>query len=538
MTGEPWQEPVAALPETTGENGSAISTGAKPRRTEFIGAFVSVAEAFPNIVFGVIAASIGLGDKPWGIAVIAAIALAGMGIGMLASYTGWRRRTYTVGDTDIRVESGILSRSARSVPYERIQDVGLEQKFLPRLFGLVAVSFDTGAGGKDDLKLAYLREEEGERLRELVRARKEDGQGASLAGLNNSRESGSSQVHGGETAHELFAMSPRRIVTFGLFEFSLAVVAVVAGVAQQFEPFLPFDLWNLDWWQQQLSGPGQWLAGLGPLAQVIGALMALASLALVGFVSGLLRTVLRYWDFRLERTAKGLRRRRGLLTRTDTVMPIHRVQALRYTTGIVRRVFGWHGLKVISLAQDSASASHAVAPFAKWDELRPVARATRFVPPDETLDWRRASARYRFDKAALSFLVFVPLSIGAIMLSEILGLRWLPLILSGILLLALMLALQPFFLWRFERHAIDAAQLYARSGWLAPNTTIANRVKLQSVEIRQGPIARLRGYATVHLGLAGGRLVLRGLPVARARQLRGDVLASIGATDFSAVAEG
>ena len=53
-------------------------------------------------------------------------------------------------------------------------------------------------------------------------------------------------------------------------------------------------------------------------------------------------SVLRDYGFRLEETPKGLRRRRGLLTRTDTVMPIHRVQALKVTTRIFRRRFGWH----------------------------------------------------------------------------------------------------------------------------------------------------------------------------------------------------
>ncbi|MEM8724783.1 MAG: PH domain-containing protein, partial [Pseudomonadota bacterium] len=62
------------------------------------------------------------------------------------AYIGWKRLTYTVGEQDIRVESGVLSRSARSVPFERIQDVSLEEPLLPRLFGLVIVKFETGAG--------------------------------------------------------------------------------------------------------------------------------------------------------------------------------------------------------------------------------------------------------------------------------------------------------------------------------------------------------------------------------------------------------
>ena len=90
------------------------------------------------------------------------LVLVAVGANMAFAYLRWRRLTYTVGDADIRVESGILSRAARSVPYERIQDVSLEQKPVPRLFGLVEVKFETGAGGADEIKLAYLSSEEGE----------------------------------------------------------------------------------------------------------------------------------------------------------------------------------------------------------------------------------------------------------------------------------------------------------------------------------------------------------------------------------------
>ena len=70
-------------------------------------------------------------------------------------------------------------------------------------------------------------------------------------------------------------------------------------------------------------------------------------------------------------------------------------------------------------------------------------------------------------------------------------------------------------------------------GVLSPKTQLATRLKLHSVEISQGPIARLRGYATLHLGLAGGTFAIPGVPLERAREVRSKVLETIAATDFS-----
>ena len=442
-----------------------------------------------------------------------------VGANVLLAYLQWSRLTYAVGPDDIRVESGILSRAARSVPYERIQDVSLEQKLIPRLFGLVEVKFETGAGGGDDLKLAYLSEGEGERLRELVRARRD---GAMTVPGKDADEA---------SPHTLFAMSPGRVATFGLFEFSLAVVAAVAGAAQQFDFLLPFDLWDLDGWETRLTGPGHWLTGLGLAAQILGAVLAIGSLLLIGTVTGLVRTVLREWDFRLERGDKGLRRRRGLFTRTDLVMPMHRIQALRLGTGVVRRLFGWYSLKVVSLAGDSGSSNHAAVPFARIEEIAPVARETGFLLPSEGLAWHRPSARAHVDAAIAVGLSLGLVAAGVALFSPLWWSALLPVI-AGVGLI-----LHEALLWRFDRHALDVAQLYSRHGWLAPSTTIGSRVKFQSVELVRGPIARRRGYADLRLGLAGGRLRLRGLPVERARAVRDALLDSMALVDFAETME-
>lgn len=432
----------------------------------------------------------------------------------------WTRLTYTVGVDDIRVDSGLVARAARAVPYERIQDVSLEQALIPRLFGLVEVRFETGAGGKDELKLAYLSQEDGESLRALVRERREDE-------TTGSREN-VAQITAADPAELLYAITPRRLLTFGLFEFSLVAVAALFGATQQFDFLLPFDPWEIEEWQARLAGPGQWIAGLGIAAQVLGAVVAVASLLVVGFATGLVRTALREWGFALERTARGLRRRRGLLTRTDVTMPLHRIQALRIDTGFVRERFGWHGLKIVSLASDSGAANQDVAPFARIDEIAPIVALTGFSLPCADLVWRGSAARYRFDRWLMSSAIFT-LTTLAVALPLAGDPRLLAVLLPGIGALGAHAWLR----WRRDRHALGARQLYSRSGWFAPRLTILSRVKLQSVEILQDPLARRRGYATLHLGLAGGVAKIGGMALDEALHWRRSVLASIAGTDFS-----
>ncbi len=528
-------------PEGDGAVGEAIradeadAADGSPKRTDPRTFLVQVVETIPRVILPLGAVFFAMRDEgPLAFPVMLGFAGIFLLVSTFFTFLGWWRQTYRVGENDIRLETGVLSRAARSVPYDRIQDVSLEQGFVPRLFGLTMVKFETGAGGSDEIKLAYLTNEEGARLRELVRELRDEAEG--VAGdTAGAAEDTDEKAPSGE-APVLFAMGPRRLFVFGLFEFSLALVAFLGAAAQQFDFLLPFDIWDFDFWQGLVAGPGERIAELGPVSQALGAIAAILSLLAVGLVTGIVRTFTRDWDFRLERTPKGFRRRRGMFTRTDVVMPVHRVQAVRIATGAIRHRFGWKSLKLVSLAQDSGNASHVVAPFAKARELTPILKVAGFPLPPRGLDWHRTTASYRVLAALVGAAGYAALAIllgGVVQHLDDPQYEWLWLAVLALVGMSAFAGVRQLFLWRVERYALSANHLYQRRGWLAPGFAIADRVKLQSVDIVRGPFGRLFGYVTLHLGLAGGTFALPGIPPAEAERLRRELLASMVETDFS-----
>lgn len=493
-----------------------------PQRTAplsvVLGAITSARGAFIGAA-AIAFSGVGGGGRLWlALGIFAAAVVIGTGV----AFAKWRRLTYTIGESDIRVESGVLSRAARSVPYERIQDVSLEAKLLPRIFGLVAVKFETGAGAGEDIALEYLTQSQGEALRRLVRERRDEEHAVATAGAAPAAAAAPPEEEG----EVLYTLTPRRLVTFGLFEFSLAVFAVLGGALQYADNVASINVWDVNLWYGWLKEQGSTVATLGPYAQALGAAAGLVGLLVIGSVTGVVRTALRDWGFTLTRSSRGFRRQRGLFTRTDVVMPAHRVQGLVIGTGLLRYRFGWHGLSFVSLAQDAGEESHVVAPFAAMEEIDRIASAAGFRLPDGTTRWHRASLRHRTDMAIRDAAIFCVLAIAAAIAAP-----------SSLFLIPLAAALVAVGLnhhaWRFRRHAFDETQVYASHGFLSPQQEIATRRKLHSVEIAQGPLGRWRGYATVHLGLAGGQFAMRGVPLAEARALRAAVLATITATDYS-----
>jgi len=498
-------------------------TGQEGERLHISGLFVGFVSGLPQLLFPLFAAIFGVrkSDNPALIPIIIAAVLA---LSLFFRWLGWRRFRYHVGADDIRVEKGILNRTARSIPYDRIQDVSIEQKPLARMMGLSEVKFETGGGDGDDATLRFVTLEEANRLRALIRARK--------AGLSEAQDT-APMVETEET-ETIFAMDGQRVFILGLYSFSLIIFAVLGGLAQQFDFLLPFDLWDLKRWAglAQESGVSvNTINGVGIAGQLILAFGAFTSLIFIGFATGVVRTYLREHGFRLTQTSKGFRRQRGLLTLTDVVMPTHRVQAAVVQTGPIRKRRGWHSLKFVSLAQDSKEESNYVAaPLATLDEVWRITKAARIETPDGDEQLRSG--------AALHWIIQLLLLVPPLLIAMAALVIFADTAFAPTLLLLLLLVFATFMFWcdwRRYRFGLDDQQLYLRRGWWQQRLTIAPQVKVQSIEIAQGPLTRRLGLASLKFGIAGGTLEMIALPLSTAQAILSAVMEKVAAVDYSAI---
>ncbi len=504
-------------------DGSIDVTGQEGARLHISGLFVAFISGLPQLLFPLLAAVFGArkSDNPALIPIMVGAVLA---LSLFFRWLSWLRFRYHVGDDDIRVEKGILNRTARSIPYERIQDVSIQQKPLARMMGLSEVKFETGGGDGDDAKLSFVTLDEANRLRALVRSRK-----AGVAVTQNVPEMAES-----EDAETLFAMDGKRVFILGLYSFSLVIFAVLGGFAQQFDFLLPFDFWDYKRWAGLAEDSGvrvSTLNGVGMAGQLILAFGAFSSLIFIGFATGVGRTILREHGFRLTQTSKGFRRRRGLFTLTDVVMPTHRVQAAVVQTGPIRKRRGWHSLKFVSLAQDSKEESNYVAaPLATLDELWRISKAAGIDAPDGDECLRKG--------AKLHWIIQIALLMPPLMIAMVALLIFADRPLALMLFLALLLVIAACLFWcdwRRYRFGIDTQQLYMRRGWWRQRLTLAPHIKVQSIEITQGPFGRRFGLATLKFGIAGGTLDMTALPLPMAREIRSAVMEKVAEVDYSAI---
>lgn len=266
---------------------------------------------------------------------IALAALVGcVVVAVAASALSWRATRFTVDDEAVRLHSGVIARRQRVARLDRLQAVDVVQPLVARLLGFAELRVEVAGGAGSQVKLAYLREADAQRLRNLLLARS--------AGLDFEGDAAPEAPEQQVVEVPLGRVAGSVLLSGTMAALVVVLLAVVVAAVTTRE-----------------------------LGFLLGAFAPL-----VGFAGGLWTAFSRGANWRIATSPDGLRLRSGLLeSRTQTVPP-GRVQAVRLSQPLPWRPFGWWRVQVnvagfAGEGQESQSASTLV-PVATAAEARTV----------------------------------------------------------------------------------------------------------------------------------------------------------------------
>ncbi|HST36544.1 MAG TPA: PH domain-containing protein [Allosphingosinicella sp.] len=400
-------------------------------------------------------------------------ALIMAGVGGLFALLFWWRFTYRVGDGEVVIEKGLFQRQRRVIPFDRVQDIAIEQRLLARLFGTAKVRIETGGAAKDEGDLDMISLADAQALRDRIR------RGPGAVAIAEAEEAREEPV--------LFAMSIERLLLSGLFGFSLVFFAAIAAFVQQLDQFGLVEWDNLVTEERAEAAAGYATVQLA----LILALLILAA----GVVAGVARTVARDYGFRLTRAESGLRRRRGLFTLSEVVIPLRRTQVALIETGILMRRLGWHRLSFQTLGADQKERGLQVAaPFARMAEIAPILAEAGFPMPPPRSEFRGVPRRALLRQAAPWLVLAGLATIAAFAFDLRAGIG------AAALLVAAVLAVLRY---RKHGHALGEAALFVSSGLLTRRLWIVPYEKAQTINLSRGPVQRRMRLASLLVDTAG-----------------------------------
>lgn len=420
------------------------------------------------------------------------IVVVGVVVLLVARYLAWSRFSYGVDGSSLVVESGVLNRSRRVVPLDRVQQVDLQRKLRHRALGLVVVRIDTAGGGSGpEVSLDAVTDVEAERLRGVLAARRAGAAGS--VGVEHPTQAGARLEPGvGFTSdvdeREVVTLSAPRLAVAGISGSKLLVVFAVLGSV--------FGL--LD--RQALGDVGQNAAesaldGARPALSTVLVVVLFGIPVWLAAAAG--AAILTDGGFRLTRRADLLHVRRGLLDQREASLAIHRVQVVRIAQNPLRRMLG-----MVSVTLQSAGGSGEVeqqdsritvplldraALDALLAEVLPDAPALPALHPAPPAARRRAWVRRLVPALAVAVpvaVLFAPLGVGA-------------------LLLVVVAAVDAELAYRGLGWATLDDHVVARRGGLTRETALVPVAKVQSTRLVSSPFQRRSGLATLLVDVAG-----------------------------------
>jgi putative membrane protein len=405
--------------------------------------------------------------------VLPAVVLALL-VGLPLAFLSWWRFRYRVVGGRLELHSGVLSRSVRTIPLDRVRGIRVTEPFLHRLLGLVRVDVEAAAGGGESAELS---------LPAVSRAQADELREALLA-VGPSAEA---QV---AEAPPLYRATAGLLAVGGVTSLSyLLAPAAIVGVALNLADDLPGGY---------IERAAEAAAERFPTDAVGLALVGAAAVALV-LVSAAAGSLLVDWDFTLRDEGERLTATRGLLTRRVVHLDRDRIRGTDVRDTPLRRPFGLASTTAIAAGVGGREGGTTLAPVLRREEIPMLLRA---VDPaaaglDMPLASHPAAARSRRLVRALALPLVLLAAFAAV------GVTW-----AGMVALVAAAAAVPLALDRYRQlgHGFDGRRLALREGSLRRRWSELDPDAAVAFELRRSPGQRRAGLATLsfHLGQGAG----------------------------------
>ena len=469
------------------------------------------------------------------LAVVAILAVAAT-IGW--AYLSWRRFTFQLSDTELRIDRGVVFRQTAHIPFDRIHSVDHSAGLVERFLGVVTLNVQTaGVSAKAEGVIEGLTLDVAEALQREIFRRVRGGGSVEAPAATEGAEADdaaprpdiarsvsalSSSVRGvlggvGEDAPVTFEyhLPTKNLILAAISSTQsfVAIIVFIAAGAQLLEMFQLFDV--------LFDNVGAVVRDL-PILE--GLLFVVAALILT-WVFSVASTTLKFGGFTVRRRGPRVEVDRGLLERKVAGIPIERIQSVRVNSGIIRRFLKYAEIELDvagGLGKGESTAEvpvNIVHPFIALDGvddfLNAIVPEIDDVPTEVERLPRRVMRRYLFRW----FLAALPVAALPAVVWWLASQYVIAAIVVALIVIALFLVLgRQSFLSR--GWATSARTLIVTGGVTDRSTMIVPKRRIQWARVSQTPFQRVARLATLTITTAAA-------PVASVRDMPVDVALEI-----------
>lgn len=434
---------------------------------------------------------------------------------MLFSLGSWLKFRFRIQQDQLDIRRGVIFRKTDEIPFNKIQNVRLQQAFYLRPLKLYSLIVETAGSKKDEAELSAINYRQALKLkRQLLR----ETQPLSAEDKNNKSTSTQTQVTDNKPKL-MVSRSIKQLVQFGWYQNNAIWLAVILGpiLGQlEWETFFDHELIDssIQWYQTQTEDNQLIQAGILAIALTLCYLV----FAMISIISSLLK----YHPYTLTLSGLTLHRAGGLIAKQNDALKLGRIQVVRFSQPLLARFLKLWTLsfKQVQGHEVESRGQHMLIPSMKRQEigtllpkLQGLASGSTELPHKFTginiiWFWRRAS--------------FVP------PIALILGIVFHDTVMTLLLLITSLIAIISIYLrYRQWGYVIDDKDIWIHSGFLGHTWHCIPMIKVQHVALIQTHGQKKRSLANIEIGLASGLLTIPSIDESIASQLSERILNTI-----------
>ncbi|WP_237185236.1 PH domain-containing protein [Rothia nasimurium] len=388
---------------------------------------------------------------------------------LLPFLSTWFFYRFAVDDRNVYIKSGMLFKTERKARLDRVQSIDVNRPLMARLLGLAELKFDVADGDSSALRVQFLKYSEARSLREQLLA-----QVRTLKAGSETSPAASAPVD--QPAHRDIADRLGDHLTENFLGVKDAGEQLIVKVPVA--RLLGSMVLSLGWLVGLL-----FLLSLGGLMlwaeMSLGAIFASNAAVILAIVSSTWKRFNTGFNFSLSTSPDGLKTRFGFTDTTTQTLPEGRVQRISVEQPLLWRITGWYRVKVTLLGKtgDQGEFAGELLPVGILDDVMRVlplvvpAQQDGGVSPAQLMAGLAGSgAEQDFTVSPASARWFDPLT------------------------------------YRRNGFAVTPLLLLVRSGRWVRRLSFVPHLKVQSLELSQGPLQKRAGLAHLSLRVAGGAL--------------------------------
>ncbi|PCD07788.1 hypothetical protein CMV16_10860 [Peribacillus simplex] len=384
----------------------------------------------------------------------------------------WYTYKYQIKEGTLYITSGLVSKSYRTVPLHKVQNVQQRTTLFHKIFRLTSLTFETGmTGDQGSVPFEMISRKEAERLEGEYASKQE----IPVIDIPEERIAEDMEPTIEKTIH--FTPSKHDVLKASFTSLSfLALIPILATLYNTLDDF--FDLENAEGFLAKLLDTW-WIITI-----------VIAGLICIAVVFGIVSTFVKYGKYEISSDHEHIYIKKGVLDESAFSIRKEKVQAVEITQSIIKRVLGLAEVKLISAGStgDEELETNTLYPFLSIE--RAYGMVEEILPAYNVERSMRSLSKQAFKIRMLRpsfFWIFTTLAIFYFKSS-----LWY----ISLILLVLIYTLR-IMDYKNSRYLLNDEFIQFKSGSLETSLFITKRSKVIQIEVERSKLQKLFGIATI-----------------------------------------